>query len=166
MIVCEQHKLYFCTVIICTQDIQTLAWLTHTRRIRPSICKDREQYNPHDSINETWIHSNWQYRYSYDIPPIQCNVSYPNMLGLNPVRNYEYSVSLKLKYSAHNTFVLGSYRRHSQRKQGHKWRRDDDRTAKLEKAKPPTIKRGKIHTCRAVFSCNWRHGMCELIRIQ
>ena len=32
-----------------------------------------------------------------------------------------------------------------QRKQGHKWRRDDDRTAKLEKAKPPTIERGKIH---------------------
>ena len=77
------------------------------------------------------------------------------MSGLDPVRNYEYSVSLKLKYSAHNAFVFGELQTtfsEPQRKQGHK--RDDDRTAKLEKAKPPTIERGKIHTCRAVFSCN------------
>ena len=63
-------------------------------------------------------HEFTQYRYSYDIPPIQCNASY-----LNPVRNYEYLVSLKLKYSAHNAFVFGELQMtfsEPQRKQGHK----------------------------------------------
>jgi len=92
-------------------------------------------------------------------------ISYPNMSGLNPVHNYEYSVCLKLKYSAHNALIFGELQTtfsEPQRKQGHKRRRDDERTAKLEKAKPPMIKCGKIHTCRAIFSCNWRHGMCAL----
>ena len=51
-------------------------------------------------------------------------------------------------------------------KQGHKWRRDDASTTKLEKVKPSTIERSKIHTCRAVFSCNWCHGMCALIKLE
>ena len=59
----------------------------------------------------------------------------------------ECSISLKLKYSAHNTFIFGELQMtfsEPQHKYGHKGRRDDDRTGKLESAKPLMIERGKI----------------------
>jgi len=60
------------------------------------------------------------------------------MSGLNPVCNYEYSVTLKLKYSAHNTFVLGSYRQRSQRKQVTK---EEEMTREQQNLKKPNHQR-------------------------
>jgi len=54
---------------------------------------------------------------------VQWNVSYPNMSGLNPVHNYEYSVSLKLNTQHTMLSFLGSLQMtfsEPQRKQGHK----------------------------------------------
>ena len=48
----------------------------------------------------------------------------------------DYKSPISAEYSAHNAFVLGELQMtfsESQCKQGHKWRRDDNRTAKLEK---------------------------------
>ena len=91
---------------------------------------------------------------------VECQLS--EHVGPNPVRNYEYSVSLKL--STQRFWGVTDILRTTP--QAGSQRRDDNRRAKLEKAKPPMIEHSKIHTCRAVFSCNCRHGMCALIRKQ
>ena len=59
------------------------------------------------------------------------------MSGLNPVHNYEYSVSLKLKYSAHNAFVLGSYRRHSQNHSASRVTNEEEMTTEQQNLKKP-----------------------------
>ena len=105
----------------------------------------------------------WVTSYHGDVVmEVQWNVSSLIMLGLNPVHNYEYSESLKLILSTQRFRFWGvtddifrtTVQAGSQMKK--RWW-----IKEFERAKPPTIECG---TCRAVFSCNWRHGMCALIR--
>jgi len=68
---------------------------------------------------------------------IQWNVSYPNMSGLNPVRNYEYSVSLKLNTQHTNLSFWGSYRWHSQNHSASRVTNEEEMTTGQQNLKKP-----------------------------
>ena len=71
-------------------------------------------------------------------------VLHPNMSGLNPVCNYEYSVSLKLNTQQTTLSFLGSYRRHSQNHSASRVTNEEEMMTEQQNLKKPNHQQSSV----------------------